>query len=44
MDGFIMPYVRVKQKYQVTLPVALRDKLDLKAADDFIRKERNAWG
>lgn len=28
-----MPYVRVKQKYQVTIPVSVRDELDLHEGD-----------
>jgi AbrB family looped-hinge helix DNA binding protein len=36
-----MPYVRVKQKYQVTIPVTMRNKLNLHEGDTLEIKESN---
>ena len=36
-----MPYVRVKQKYQVTIPISLRKKLRLNEGDTLEIKEQD---
>lgn len=36
-----MPYVRVKQKYQVTIPITLRKKLKLHEGDTLEIKEQD---